>query len=515
MGHKQPKLAEKGRAMSLDRAWNQYQDFKADFATPADALLAKPEVSPQDEANGKASTWVPLLLTLLAGQGALLFGIHIGFSSPAEEAIQGAIGAIKDDTDVAFSLISVGAIFGCLSAAGFADFLGRKLATMGACLPFLIGTLLLIFFPSLYVLGVARLVIGIGVGLVSVLVPLYIAEISPSHLRGALGSANQFLIAFGIVIVNAVGLPILNDSNWWRGMLYLSLIPVAILFFGMMFIGVETPRWLVKKQKDEEAERVLSYIRGPEYNISAELNDIIQTSNKGTEEETSDGVKTQGGLSEKLRYLFTKGLRPFLIGITLQLLQQWTGINAIMFYTGDLFKNKPTDPLTARALYGAIGVNVVQVLMCGVTILCMNLAGRRTFLMTSHFGMSVVGIVLGFAYKLQWPQITTIALVMVYLAFFSIGVGPLPWLLCSEIFPSKTREISMSIATFVNWASAFGVTSTVSPFKKHVGIWGVFWFYSAVGLLGIVIVFLVLPETKDKTLDEIEAFFVGEDEVAE
>lgn len=355
--------------MSLDRAWNQYQDFKADFATPADALLAKPEVSPQDEANGKASTWVPLLLTLLAGQGALLFGIHIGFSSPAEEAIQGAIGAIKDDTDVAFSLISVGAIFGCLSAAGFADFLGRKLATMGACLPFLIGTLLLIFFPSLYVLGVARLVIGIGVGLVSVLVPLYIAEISPSHLRGALGSANQFLIAFGIVIVNAVGLPILNDSNWWRGMLYLSLIPVAILFFGMMFIGVETPRWLVKKQKDEEAERVLSYIRGPEYNISAELNDIIQTSNKGTEEETSDGVKTQGGLSEKLRYLFTKGLRPFLIGITLQLLQQWTGINAIMFYTGDLFKNKPTDPLTARALYGAIGVNVVQVLMCGVTIL--------------------------------------------------------------------------------------------------------------------------------------------------
>jgi len=135
--------------------------------------------------------------------------------------------------------------------------------------------------------------------------------------------------------------------------------------------------------------------------------------------------------------------------------------------------------------------------------------------MTSHFGMSVVGIVLGFAYKLQWPQITTIALVMVYLAFFSIGVGPLPWLLCSEIFPSKTREISMSIATFVNWASAFGVTSTVSPFKKHVGIWGVFWFYSAVGLLGIVIVFLVLPETKDKTLDEIEAFFVGEDEVAE
>jgi len=381
-------------------------------------------------------------------------------------------------------------------------------------IPFLFGGALMYFVHTLAAFSAARFITGLGVGLASVLVPLYIAESSPTHLRGALGSANQFLIAGGIVLINALGLPIVNDPNWWKTMVILTAIPMAISFFGILMVGVETPRWLISKGKEDEAEKSLRFLRGADYNVTAELNDLLQSSKPDDADEFG---KIQQAPVNKWRFLFCKAYRPLLIGISLQLLQQWSGINAIMFHTSELFVTSPadgSDPSKSdqfKALDGAILVNVVQVVMCGVTVLSMNRAGRRFFLILSHIGMGIAGTAMGFAYQYSWDSTSRMIFIMIYLAFFSLGVGPVPWLVCSEIYPAQVREIAMSLSTLVNWLSAFAVTAALAPLQGAIGPQGVFWLFSAVSFFGVVLIYFILPETKDKTLEEIEAEFLGDD----
>jgi len=337
---------------------------------------------PSKEEQIKASSFIPIVLTLLVGQGALLFGFHIGYSSPTEVVIRNRANITRVQSDFMFSLLSIGAIFGCLLTAPIAQRMGRKPTILVSVVPFIVGSAIMCNFPSYFPLCVGRLICGFGVGLASVFVPLYIAETAPTHLRGSLGSANQFLIAFGIVLVNAVGLPILDNSGWWRWMLILSAIPLTILFFGILFLGVETPRWLLAKGEEDLAESALRFIRGPDYDISIEMNDVIQWINRLEARLLSPDPEEYIKIEEKvdvdsyryrIKYLLTEGFRPFMIGITLQLLQQWSGINAIMFHTSSLFVPNATDNPTREemqtGLYGAIAANGIQVLMCGVTVL--------------------------------------------------------------------------------------------------------------------------------------------------
>jgi hypothetical protein len=310
-----------------------------------------------------------------------------------------------------------------------------------------------------------------------------------------------------------LGLPIVDDADWWKTMIILSAIPLAVSFFGILAVGVETPRWLVSKGKEDEAEKSLRFLRGADYNVTAELNDLLQSSKPDDADEFG---KIQQAPMNKWNFLFCRALRPLLLGISLQLLQQWSGINAIMFHTSELFVTPNadgSDPDRAdqiSALHGAILVNVVQVVMCGVTVLAMNSAGRRFFLILSHSGMSVAGTLMGFAYQYGWSSATRMGFIMIYLAFFSLGVGPVPLLVCSEIYPAQVREIAMSLSTLVNWLSAFAVTAALAPLQKAIKPQGVFWLFSAVSVFGVFLIYFTLPETKDKTLEEIEAEFLGE-----
>lgn len=460
--------------------------------------------------ENKASTLIPVLLTLLACQGALLFGIHIAYSSPTEKSIQQQVNLSQEQSDQMFSLLSIGALVGCLVAAPLSDFIGRRMALVLAGIPYVLGVCLMAIFQTYASLSIGRTFCGFGVGLTSVLVPLYIAETAPTHLRGALGSTNQFFVAGGAVLINAIGFPIIDHPGWWAWMLWLSLIPVAIMSIGMATVGVETPHWLLHKGKDEEAEKAMRYIRGPDYNVSAELNEIIQGMSS-EERSKGDGMTdAHEGVIDRIGYLFTVGLRPFMIGIALLFFQQWCGINAIMFHTTELFvtSDNESDSERTRALIGAVAVNGVQFAMCAVTIVLMGYLGRRSLLLISHAGMAVSGALVGVAYANNWAQITVIVFVMFYLGFFSLGVGPLPWLVNSEIFPSYCREIAMSFATFVSWASVYGVTSSQTPMESLLSASGVFWFYSAVGVVAMMVIFVFLPETKGFSLEEIERMFL-------
>lgn len=500
---------------AMDRAWEKskgkvnFGDFFGDGNLEKQPLVGS--YAPAMEFKG--STLIPVILTLIIGQGALLFGIHIGYSSPTSASIKAHASLESKAADLMFSMISLGAILGCLSAAPISDRIGRRMTAIFTTIPFVIGSILMVNSKNFALLSASRFVIGIGVGISSVLVPLYIAEISPSHLRGSLGAANQFFVGFGVVVVNALGIPCSANSDWWKDMLLICLVPAGIMLIGVIFIAVETPRWLLSRGKEESAEKALRFVRGADYNVAGELNDILQAVNRNDDDsEFGIGATKSKSFGQKVKFLLGPALRPFLIGIILQLLQQWSGINAIMFNAASFFSD-PTDlseSAQRTAVYGAIAVNSVQVIMGGLTIFSMNRAGRRFFLISSHLGMAIAGIMMGVAYQLQWSSLIRIIIVMVYLAFFAIGVGPMPWLVCAEIYPSSVRELAMSFSTFVNWASAFGVTSSVSAFQQLILPQGVFWFYSAVSILGAVFVYLVLPETKDKSLEEIEQFFLDE-----
>lgn len=454
-----------------------------------------------------ASLLIPVLLTLIACQGAFLFGIHIAFSSPTEKAIQQQVNLTQEQSDQMFSLLSIGALVGCLIAAPMSDLFGRQISFVIAGIPFVLGICLMAIFKTLATLSVGRTFCGVGVGMTTVLIPLYIAETAPKHLRGALGSMNQFFVATGAVAINAIGLPIIKHPGWWISMLWLSLIPVAIMSIGMALFGVESPQWLIRKGKREKAEKALRYLRGPDYDIMAELDEIVESMDN--RENSSASIGGSVGTVEQLHYLFTIGLRPLLIGISLAVFQQWSGINAVMFHTTELFVTGDgnSDEERTRALLGAVAANGVQFIMCGVTIGLMGYFGRRPLLLCSNVGMAVSCVLIGVAYANKWSQIVIIVFVMFYLGFFSIGVGPITWLVLSEIAPSYAREICMSIATFVSWGSGYGVTSSQTSMESFVGTSGVFWFYSAIIFVGILVIFTFLPETKGLSLEEIESLF--------
>jgi MFS family permease len=243
------------------------------------------------------------------------------------------------------------------------------------------------------------------------------------------------------------------------------------------------------------------------------MNELIQNVSKHDQDEETDAVNSKAKFN-KWSLLVGPALRPLLLGISLQLLQQWSGINAVMFHTTELFVNNASGEYTKEELKGAIDgaiyVNLVQVVMCLVTVLSMNKAGRRFFLILSHTGMGLAGTVMGFAYTYNWSTTARMIIIMIYLGFFALGVGPIPWLVCSEIYPSAVREIAMSISTLVNWLSAFAVTAALSPMQNAIGSDGVFWFFSVVSFGGSLLIYCTLPETKDKSLEEIEAYFLGD-----
>jgi sugar porter (SP) family MFS transporter len=431
-----------------------------------------------------------LLVAGVAALGGLLFGYDTG-------VISGAILFISKDfsldtrlQEFTISVVLIGCIAGAAGAGSVADTIGRRLTLLVAGVIFLIGALASAFTPNEAVLLVGRFVVGIGIGFSSVVAPLYISEVSPAAVRGALVSLYQFAITVGILGAYLIDYAF-APAGAWRSMLGFAVVPSLILIVGMIFMP-ESPRYLFKLGHDSRARDVLQRIANG-----------LQDS-KEEERSIRESLKLKSGGFAAFK---DPALRLALfIGVSLALLQQVTGINTVIYYGPQIFQMAGIASDTASILAQTL-VGTVNVLLTLVAIFFVDRLGRKPLLYIGLTGMFFALTTLGIAFA--QPHLSgslgTIALtsMMIYVGCFAFSLGPIVWLLISEIFPLPVRGLGMSISTLANWVGNFLVSQFFLTMIQKLGRPMTFWVYAALCIVTIVFIRAMVPETKRELLEQI------------
>ncbi|MFT3680135.1 MAG: D-xylose transporter XylE [Ferruginibacter sp.] len=420
--------------------------------------------------------------------------------------------AIKDAADSIKGFVIASALIGCIiggAAAGMVSkSLGRKKGLFIASVAFIISAIGSWKPESFNVFGVLdvysfviyRIIGGIGVGLASMISPMYIAEIAPAKIRGKLVSFNQFAIIFGMLVIYFVNYVIAGkgDEQWlvtdgWRWMFFSGVIP-ALIFFILLFVVPETPRYLAMKGEDEKALKVLEKIGGKE-NAAAVLNSI-----KSTLHETSRPWLSYGSL-------------VIIIGVLLSVFQQFVGINVVLYYAGNIFRNMGAS--TDSSLLQTIIVGVVNLVFTVIAIFTVDKFGRKPLMIIGSVGMAVSMIALGFAFYSQNIGMAALICMLVYTAAFALSWGPVCWVLLAEIFPNSIRG-AMSIAVAAQWIANWVVSFTFPIMNDNAALTEKFnhgfayWIYGVMSILSAIFMWKMVPETKGKSLEEIEGLWEKE-----
>jgi len=436
--------------------------------------------------------------TLVAAVGGLLFGYDTA-------VIAGAIGFMKTYytlSDAMTGWVASCALLGCVAGAMYAgklsDNIGRKKVLMLAALLFAISSIGTAMPPNLTFFVVFRLIGGMGIGIASMLSPMYISEMAPADIRGKLISVFQLGVVSGILLIYFVnaGIAGMYDEAWnistgWRYMFGSGLIPSAI-FILLLLTVPESPRWLAKQKRNDEALDILTKINGEE-KAKLELAEI----NGSLADDTSLA------LSEMMK----PGLRrALLIGIVLAIFSQVTGINAIMYYAPEIFKS--TGDGSGSALMQTVLVGIINVAFTLVAIKYVDKLGRKALLLIGIAGMTVCLLAVGaaFYFEMQKGYLVLIA-ILGYIACFAISLGPLTFVVIAEIFPTKARGTAMSVAVFSLWVAVFLVSQTFPILMGSIGNAFTFWIYMLMAVFAFLFVWKMVPETKEKTLEEIQGFW--------
>jgi len=429
-----------------------------------------------------------LFVSSVAALGGLLYGYDTGVISGAILFIAQTYALDTHAQELAVSVVLIGAMVGAFAAGGTADQFGRRWTLIGAGVIFAVGGVASALAPSIGALLVARLVVGVAIGISSVAAPLYISEAAPRDTRGALVSLYQFAITIGILAAALVDY-VLAQSRNWELMLGIAIVPAVLLVAGMIVLP-ESPRWLFAHGQETLGREILARTR-PADEVDEATKDILGSLNVH-----------QGSW----RDLLTPGVRSALIiGIALAILQQITGINTVIYYAPQIFKLAGFSS-DAVSILATLGVDTVNCLMTLVAIAFIDRIGRKPLLYIGVTGMAIALFALAFSFAQRASSATggiTLVALMVYVGCFAFSLGPITWLLISEIYPLRVRGRAMSIATLANWAANFVVSFTFLTLVQALGSPLTFSIYGALCLVTIVFIRGFIRETRDLELDSI------------
>ncbi len=435
------------------------------------------------------------IIACVASLGGLLSGFDTGVISGALLYINETWPLTSFEKGWVVSSALVGAVIGAAANGILADLYGRKKVIIATALIFAFGSILCGFASSIGWLIAGRMILGLAIGMVNFVVPLYLSEISPQKVRGMLVSLYQLAITAGILFSYLINRIFALTEYNWRWMLGSGLIPALILLIGISFLG-DTPRWLITKRREAEAKEIFNKI-DPEADADAHIKEIQAT------------VKISHRRSRhRFQYWM---LMPVLVGIGMMFMQICTGINTIIYYTATIFKAAGFSS-TIGALYATIGVGIINFLMTFIAIFFTDRLGRKPLLYTGLAGMTVNLFILGGSFyfatalgaSLKWIAIGSIA---VYIACFAFSLGPIGWIIVSEIMPLKIRGLAMSICTMANFGFNFLIALTFPVMLEHIGEAYTFWIYGFVGIFSLCFTYYWLPETNGRSLEEIENYW--------
>lgn len=438
------------------------------------------------------------LVAVVATFGGLLFGYDTGVINGALEPMKSDLGLTATTEGFVVSILIFGAAIGALIGGRLSDRYGRRHNILMLAGIFVVGTLGCVFSPSWEVLAIFRFILGLAVGGASATVPVYLAEVAPFEIRGSMVSRNEVMIVsgqFAAFVINAIIFSIWGQHDVvWRYMLAVAVLPAFALFFGMLRMP-ESPRWLISQGRDEEALEVLEQVRSPERAV-AEMAEVHALAEEEKETQT-------GGWAD-LAVPWVR--RLVIVGIGLGVFQQFTGINSIMYYGTQLLKSagfsSTAAPIanTFNGLFSVLGITV--------GIMVMNKIDRRTMLLGGFALTTTFHVLIGLS-ALLLPDGTVKAyaiLVFVVLFVFSMQatIGPLVWLLLSEIFPLKIRSFAMGVCVFALWIGNAVVAFGFPPVVDAIGISSTFFIFATLGVAAMAFIYLMVPETRGRTLEQFE-----------
>lgn len=454
-------------------------------------MHSSPTAGPLEGGPIAKSPLYVLFLASIAAISGFLFGFDTAVINGVLLFLRQQFGLSNLATEVAASSLLLGCLLGAAGASLIGDRIGRRKSLLFAAILFALSTLGAATASSVIVFSLGRFLGGLAIGLASVLTPVYIAEIAPAANRGRLVSMNQLAIVVGILAAYLISWALagLGQSNW-RWMLAVAAIPAIAFFCGLLVIP-ESPRWLISNGRREEGRRTLARIYG-----DAAADEQVRVVEKAASHE-------QGTWSEVLSPAMR---RPLIIAVGLAILCQVTGINTVLYYgsilINDHFKGQSGgNTLLANVIIG--GTNLIATL---IALRCLDRWPRRTMLLTGAAGMTISLALFVLAYHLAGvPPALILTCILGYTAFFAFSMGPMPWVIISEIFPNKIRGRAASIATAVLWTGTLVVTFTFLSLIHSFGVGGTFGIYAVLSLVSFVFIWRMVPETRGKTLEQIQS----------
>ncbi|XP_023167618.2 facilitated trehalose transporter Tret1-2 homolog isoform X2 [Drosophila hydei] len=453
--------------------------------------------------ENRSKTLPQYVAALAAAGGAFAAGTLLGWTSPAETGI------VKDATAYDFdvsstqyswvsSFMTLGAACVCIPIGFLINFIGRKWTMLLLVAPFVVGWALLIWAQNVFMMYIARFILGIAGGAFCVTAPMYTGEIAQKDIRGTLGSFFQLMITIGILFVYGIGAGL---SVFWMSIVC-GILPII---FGVIFFFMpESPTYLVSKNRSDAAVKSIQWLRGTEYDYAPEMEELHQTEREIRENK----VNILAALARPVT------IKALCISLGLMFFQQLSGINAVIFYSEAIFEDANTG---ISASMSTILIGVMQVVATFVSTMVVDKLGRRILLLASGAVMALSTTAIGVYFymkdqdpasvdNLGWLPVGSLCIFMI---MFSIGYGPVPWLMMGELFATDIKGFAGSIAGTTNWVLAFVVTKTFKNLNDSLGSGGTFWLFAGVTIVGVIFVFLAVPETKGKSLNEIQMELAG------